>query len=72
MLLLLLCVSQFPPLLLIGVENDGLLSVVVVSLQLVAEDPLTGIAVKGPTHLLNGICDSHVLGDRRWWWWKRM
>ena len=49
------------PLLFIGIENDGLVGVVVVSLQLIAEDSLTCIALKRPTHLLNGICDCHVL-----------
>ena len=41
-----LCVYASPPLLFAGVENDGLVSSIVVPLQLVAEDPLTRIAVK--------------------------
>ena len=49
------------PLLFVGVENDGLIGGVVVPLELVAEDALTRVAVKRPTHLLDRICHRHVL-----------
>ena len=41
-----MCVCASLPLLFAGVENDGLVGGIVVPLQLVAEDPLTRIAVK--------------------------
>ena len=49
------------PLLFVGVEDDGLFCVVVVPLELIAEDPLTRIAVKRSAYFLNGICHSHIL-----------
>ena len=51
------------PLLLAGVEDDGLVALVAVLPQLVGQDALHGLAVIGHSHLLDGICHRHVLRE---------
>ncbi len=49
------------PLLFCWIEYNGLLAVVVISLQLVAQDTLHRIALKCTASLLDGFCHRHVL-----------
>ena len=51
----------YSPLLVIGIEYYGLVCVIIVPLQLIAENTLTRVALKGPTHLLYSICHRHIL-----------